>query len=199
MSPEAPAAGYLLADAADEAGLPPGVFNVVTADRTVSEMLVTDPHVDKIAFTGSTAAGRRIASLAGERIARVTLELGGKSAAVVLDDADIQQAAQVLAGAETFLSGQVCASLTRIVVPRSRHDEFAEALGAAFSAVKVGDPFDPTTQMGPLTSSGLRDRVEGYIAKGIEEGAQLITGGGRPKDLTRGYFVEPTVFAGVDN
>ena len=199
MSPEAPSAGYLLAEAAETAGLPAGVLNVVTADREVSEMLVRDPRVDKIAFTGSTVAGRRIASIAGERIARVTLELGGKSAAVILDDADLNQAAQVLAGAECFLSGQVCASLTRIVVARSRHDEFAEALAAAFSAVKVGDPFDPTTQMGPLTSERQRDRVEGYIAKGIEEGARLVTGGGRPKELERGYFIEPTVFAGVDN
>jgi acyl-CoA reductase-like NAD-dependent aldehyde dehydrogenase len=199
MSPEAPAAGYLLAEAAAEAGLPAGVFNVVTADREVSQLLVTDPRVDKIAFTGSTVAGRKIASLAGERIARVTLELGGKSAAVILDDADLQQAAQVLAGAETFLSGQVCASLTRIVVARSRHDEFAEALAAAFSAIKVGDVFDATTQMGPLVSERQRERVEGYIAKGIEEGARLVTGGGRPKDLERGYYIEPTVFAGVNN
>ncbi|MBA3743089.1 aldehyde dehydrogenase [Sporichthya sp.] len=199
MSPEAPAAGYLLAEAADECGLPAGVFNVVTANREVSEMLVRDPRVDKIAFTGSTAAGRRIASIAGERIARVTLELGGKSAAIILDDADLNHAAQVLAGAETFLSGQVCASLTRIVVARSKQDEFAEALAAAFSAVKVGDPFDPATQMGPLTSAIQRDRVEGYIAKGLEEGARLVTGGGRPKDLDRGYFIEPTVFANVDN
>ncbi|HEY2831389.1 MAG TPA: aldehyde dehydrogenase [Sporichthyaceae bacterium] len=199
MSPEAPAAGYVLAAAADEAGLPPGVLNVVTADREVSEMLVRDPRVDKIAFTGSTAAGRRIASLAGERIARVTLELGGKSAAVILDDADIAQAAATLAGAECFLSGQVCASLTRIVVPRAKHDEFAEALAAAFSAVNVGDPFDAATQMGPLTSARLRDRVEGYIAKGVDEGARLVTGGGRPKHLDTGYYIEPTVFAGVNN
>jgi aldehyde dehydrogenase (NAD+) len=199
MSPEAPAAGYLLAEAAEESGLPAGVFNVVTADREVSEMLVRDPRVDKIAFTGSTVAGRKIASIAGERIARVTLELGGKSAAIILDDADLNHAAQVLAGAETFLSGQVCASLTRIVIARSRHDEFADALAAAFSAVKVGDPFDPATQMGPLTSERQRDRVEGYIAKGLEEGARLVTGGGRPKDLDRGYFIEPTVFAGVNN
>ncbi|HEY3603035.1 MAG TPA: aldehyde dehydrogenase [Sporichthyaceae bacterium] len=199
MSPEAPAAGYILAAAADEAGLPPGVLNVVTADREVSELLVGDPRIDKIAFTGSTAAGRRIASLAGERIARVTLELGGKSAAVILDDADLGQAAATLAGAECFLSGQVCASLTRIVVPRAKHDEFAEALAEAFSAVTVGDPFDPATQMGPLTSARLRDRVEDYIAKGIDEGARLVTGGGRPKHLDAGYYIEPTVFAGVNN
>jgi acyl-CoA reductase-like NAD-dependent aldehyde dehydrogenase len=199
MSPEAPAAGYLLAEAAAECGLPPGVLNVVTANREVSEMLVRDPRVDKIAFTGSTAAGRRIASIAGERIARVTLELGGKSAAVILDDADLQQAAQVLAGAECFLTGQVCASLTRIVVQRERHDEFVEALGAAMRGVKVGSALDPASQMGPLTSASLRERVEGYIAKGIEEGAQLVTGGGRPKGLDRGYFIEPTVFGNVNN
>jgi len=199
MSPEAPAAGYLLAEVVDEIGLPPGVFNVVTADREVSELLVRDHRVDKIGFTGSTAAGRRIAGLCGERIARCTLELGGKSAAVVLDDADLGTAAASLAGAECFLSGQVCASLTRVIISRDRHDEMADALAAAFSAVQVGDPFDPATHMGPLAMERQRDRVEGYIAKGIEEGATLVTGGGRPKHLPRGYYVEPTVFADVDN
>ena len=199
VSPEAPGAGYLIAEIAETVGLPPGVINVVTADREVSELLVRDPRVDKIAFTGSTAAGRKIGAICGERIARCTLELGGKSAAVILDDADIESAAATLAGAECLLSGQVCASLTRIVVPRSRHDEFAEALGAAFSGVQVGDPFEITTQMGPLAMGRQRDRVEGYIAKGIEEGATLVTGGGRPKHLARGYYIEPTVFSGVDN
>jgi aldehyde dehydrogenase (NAD+) len=199
VSPEAPAAGYLIAEIAEEVGLPPGVLNVITADREVSELLVRDPRVDKISFTGSTAAGRKIGSICGERIARCTLELGGKSAAVVLDDADFTAAAAALAGAECKLSGQVCASLTRIVVPRNRHDDFADALAAAFSAVQVGDPFDASTQMGPLAMERQRDRVESYIAKGIEEGAKLITGGGRPKHLDRGYYIEPTVFAGVDN
>jgi acyl-CoA reductase-like NAD-dependent aldehyde dehydrogenase len=199
VSPEAPAAGYLIAEIAEEVGLPPGVLNVLTADREVSELLVRDPRVDKISFTGSTAAGRKIGSICGERIARCTLELGGKSAAVVLDDADFTAAAAALAGAECYLSGQVCASLTRIVVPRNRHDDFADALAAAFSAVQVGDPFDASTQMGPLAVERQRDRVESYIAKGIEEGAKLITGGGRPKHLDRGYYIEPTVFAGVDN
>ncbi|HTK64498.1 MAG TPA: aldehyde dehydrogenase, partial [Pseudonocardia sp.] len=199
VSPEAPAAGYLIAEIAEEVGLPAGVVNVVTADREVSELLVTDPRVDKISFTGSTAAGRRIGSIMGGRIGRCTLELGGKSAAVILDDADFGAAAMALAGAECMLSGQVCASLTRIVVPRSHHDEFADALAAAFSAVTVGDPFDAGTQMGPLAMERQRDRVEHYIAKGVEEGAKLITGGGRPKHLERGYYIEPTVFAGVDN
>ena len=198
-SPEAPGEGYVFADIADEIGLPPGVLNVVTADREVSELLVTNPGVDKITFTGSTAAGRRIASLCGERIARCTLELGGKSAAVILDDMDLATAAKTIARAECTLSGQVCSSLTRIVVTKNRHAEFVDALAASFSKVRVGDPFDETSQMGPLVSERQRDRVEGYIAKGIEEGARLVTGGGRPADLARGWYVEPTVFDNVDN
>jgi aldehyde dehydrogenase (NAD+) len=199
LSPEAPGEGYLVAEVAEAAGLPPGVLNVVTTDREVSELLVRDPRVDKITFTGSTAAGRRIASLCGERIARCTLELGGKSAAVVLDDMDVAAAAATLSQAECFLSGQVCSSLTRIVVTRRRHDELVEALAGTFSQVRVGDPFAAGTQMGPLAARRQRDRVEGYIAKGIADGATLATGGGRPKDLDRGWFVEPTVFGNVDN
>ena len=198
-SPEAPGEGYLLAEAAEAVGLPAGVLNVVTADREVSELLVRDPRVDKITFTGSTAAGRRIASICGERIARVTLELGGKSAAVILDDVDIETTARTLSQAECFLSGQVCSSLTRIVVPRSRHDELLEALSATFSQVRVGDPFAAQSQMGPLAAERQRDRVEGYIAKGVADGATLATGGGRPKDLGRGWYIEPTVFGNVDN
>jgi aldehyde dehydrogenase (NAD+) len=198
-SPEAPGEGLVVAEIAESLGLPPGVLNVVTADREVSELLVRDPRVDKITFTGSTLAGRRIASICGERIARCTLELGGKSAAVILDDMDLGEAAATLASAETALTGQVCSSLTRIIVNRNRHDEFVDALSAAFSAVRVGDPFDPATQMGPLVSARQRDRVEGYIAQGTQQGATLATGGGRPKDLDLGYYVEPTVFANVDN
>jgi acyl-CoA reductase-like NAD-dependent aldehyde dehydrogenase len=198
-SPEAPGEGYLFAEVAEAVGLPAGVVNVVTADREASEALVTDPRVDKITFTGSTATGRRIAALCSERVARYTLELGGKSAAVILDDADLGAAAAVFTGMECFLSGQVCSSLTRIVVPRNRHDEMTDALVAAFSALQLGDPFDPGTHMGPLASSRQRDRVEGYIAKGVEQGATLATGGGRPADLDRGWFVQPTVFANVDN
>jgi acyl-CoA reductase-like NAD-dependent aldehyde dehydrogenase len=198
-SPEAPGAGYLIAETAEAIGLPPGVINILTADRGVSELLVTDPRVDKITFTGSTAAGRRIASLCGERIARCTLELGGKSAAVILDDMKIETAANAIASAECFLTGQVCASLTRIVVNRNRHDELVDALAAAFAKVQVGDPFDESTAMGPLAMARQRDRVEGYIAKGVAEGATLAAGGGRPAHLERGYFVEPTVFGNVDN
>jgi aldehyde dehydrogenase (NAD+) len=198
-SPEAPGEGYLLAEIAEEVGLPAGVLNVLTADREVSELLVRDPRVDKITFTGSTAAGRRIGAICGERIARCTLELGGKSAAVILDDIDLETVARTLSGAECFLAGQVCSSLTRIVVPRHRHDELLDALSSTFSQVRVGDPFDPETQMGPLASERQRDRVLGYIDQGAQEGATLATGGGRPAHLERGWFVEPTVFGNVDN
>ena len=198
-SPEAPGVAYILAESAQAVGLPAGVLNVVTADREVSELLVSDHRIDKIAFTGSTSAGRRIATIMGERIGRYTLELGGKSAAVILDDADLSQTAATLATAECALSGQVCASLTRLIVTRNRHDEFVELVAGFFSQKKVGNAFDDASDMGPLAMERQRDRVEGYIAKGLAEGAKLITGGGRPKDLDRGYFIEPTVFAGVDN
>jgi aldehyde dehydrogenase (NAD+) len=198
-APEAPGEGLVVAEVAEEIGLPPGVLNVVTANREESELLVRDPGVDKITFTGSTAAGRRIASLCGERIARCTLELGGKSAAVILDDMDLGTAAHSLASAECALTGQICSSLTRIIVTESRHDELLEALASSFSNVRVGDPFDDQSQMGPLAAERQRDRVEGYIAKGVDEGATLATGGGRPKDLDRGWYIEPTVFGNVDN
>src|ERR1700753_2138851 len=199
-SPEAPGEGYLIAEAAEAVGLPAGVLNVVTADREVSELLVRDPRVDKITFTGSTAAGRRIASICGERIARVTLELGGKSAAVVMDDADIASTAATLAGAECLLAGQVCSSLTRIVVSRGRHDELLEALAAAFGSKKAGDPFDASSDLGPLVAQRQVDRVNGYIEKGRSEGATLAAGGaGRPADVDKGFYVQPPVFGTVPN
>jgi aldehyde dehydrogenase (NAD+) len=198
-SPEAPGEAYIFAEVVEAVGLPPGVINVVTADRPVSELLVRDPRVDKITFTGSTAAGRRIASICGERIARVTLELGGKSAAVVLDDFDIATAAATITGRACLMTGQVCSSLTRIVVNRSRHDDLVEALSESFSHVRVGDAFDTESGMGPLAMQRQRDRVEGYIAKGVDEGATLASGGHRPSHLNRGWFIEPTVFGNVDN
>jgi acyl-CoA reductase-like NAD-dependent aldehyde dehydrogenase len=198
-SPEAPGAAYVFAEICEKVGLPPGVVNVIAADREVSELLVRNPGVDKVTFTGSTAAGRRIASICGERIARCTLELGGKSAAVILDDYDVGKAAKTISQMASFLTGQVCSSLTRIVVTRKRHDALLDALSSSFGAVKVGNPFDPTIQMGPLATGRHRDRVEGYIAKGKADGATLATGGGRPQQLERGFFVEPTVFGNVDN
>lgn len=197
--PDAPGEGLIVAEVAEEVGLPPGVINVVTAEREVSELLVRDPRVDKISFTGSTAAGRRIGMICGERIARCSLELGGKSAAVILDDADLTQAASTLSAAECSINGQVCASLTRIIVSRHRHDELVEALASTFSRVVVGSPFDSSTEMGPLATERQRERVEKYIGLGRDEGARLITGGGRPSHLDRGYYVEPTIFADVDN
>lgn len=200
--PQAPGATYVVAELVERIGFPPGVFNIVTADREVSEMLVTDPRVDKITFTGSTAAGRRIGALCGQRIARVTMELGGKSAAVVLDDADIAMAANGITsvmGFSCFLAGQVCAALTRVIVPRKRHNEMVDALAERYSKIRVGNQFDVETQMGPLATAAQRCRVEGYIAKGVAEGASLVCGGGRPKNLKRGWFVEPTIFANVDN
>src|SRR5579863_10237436 len=198
-SPEAPSSPYLLAEICEEVGLPAGVFNVVTADREVSELLVRHPGVDKVSFTGSTAAGRRIGSICGERVARFTLELGGKSPAIILDDYDLGKAADVLARSTPIMSGQVCAALSRVIVNEKRHDDFVEALSDAFARIKVGDPFDPATQMGPLAIERQRDRVERYIEIGKAEGARLACGGGRPSHLNRGYYIEPTVFGNVDN
>jgi betaine-aldehyde dehydrogenase len=198
-SPEAPSAAYIVAEVAHAVGLPAGVLNVVTADRAVSEMLVRNPDVDSVTFTGSTAAGKRIASICGERVARYTLELGGKSAAVIMDDYDINTAAASIGASASWLTGQVCSSLTRIVVTRKRHDELLDALCASFGSLKVGDPFDPATQMGPVAMGRQRDRIEKLIATGKSEGATLATGGGRPKHLDRGFFIEPTVFGNVDN
>ena len=198
-SPEAPGTPYILAEICAKVGLPEGVINVITAEREVSELLVRHPGVDKVTFTGSTAAGRKIASACGERIARCTLELGGKSAAVILDDYDIAIAAATIAGGAVRLTGQVCSSLTRIIVPAKSHDRLVEALSASFEKVRVGDPFAADTGMGPLAMSRQRDRVESYIAQGVAEGAQLATGGRRPSHLNRGYYIEPTVFGKVSN
>ena len=198
-SPEAPGHAYIMAEIAAAVGLPPGVLNIVTADRTHSERLVRHPGVDKIAFTGSSAAGKRIASLCTERVARFTLELGGKSAGVILDDYDIEKAAQSIAGPACALSGQICSSLTRIIVTQHRHDALVDALSSILEAVRIGDPFDPQTRLGPLATGRQRERVESFITKAISEGATLATGGHRPAHLQRGFYIEPTVFADVDN
>jgi acyl-CoA reductase-like NAD-dependent aldehyde dehydrogenase len=198
-SPEAPGEAYILAEVAQEAGLPAGVLNVVTAERVASEALVTDRRVDKVAFTGSTVSGRRIYEICSERIARVTLELGGKSAAVIFDDYDLDLAAKVLAESITFLSGQVCAAVTRIIVPRHRQDALREALAWYLSHVRIGSQFNPDVQMGPVVSARQRRRVERYVEAGISEGATLATGGHRPPDLDKGFYFQPTLFADVDN
>jgi len=198
-APEAPGAAYLFAEICKDAGLPAGVFNMVTADRDVSDLLVRDARVDKVTFTGSTAVGRHIGAVCAGRVARCTLELGGKSAVIVLDDYDVGKAARTIALGTTFLSGQVCAALTRIIVPRRKHDDLIEALCETFAGVEVGDPFRPETGMGPLVSQPQRDRVELFIASGRAEGAVLACGGGRPAGLEGGAYVEPTVFGRVTN
>jgi len=198
-SPEAPIEAYIFAEVADAIGLPAGVFNMVTADRAASEHLIRNPGIDKVSFTGSSAAGRRIASLLGERMARFTMELGGKSAAIVLDDMDAGTVAANLTASLCTMSGQVCAALTRIIVPSHRHEEFADAFGAAVGALRAGDPYDLSSHLGPLAMKRQLERVEGYIENGKAEGAKLIAGGKRPTGLNRGYYIEPTVFAGVSN
>ncbi|MCJ1961602.1 aldehyde dehydrogenase [Novosphingobium mangrovi (ex Hu et al. 2023)] len=198
-SPEAPGAAYLFAEICEDIGLPAGVINVVMADRAASEALVRHPGIDKITFTGSTGAGRAIASASGERIARFTLELGGKSPAVVLDDYDLDAAAQTIAAGCSFLTGQVCHSLTRVIVHKERHDAMVAALAKAVGALKVGDPFDPASTVGPLATQRQREAVEGFIARAVEEGAQLAVGGTRPEGLDTGFYVTPTVFGNVRN
>jgi acyl-CoA reductase-like NAD-dependent aldehyde dehydrogenase len=197
-APETPLDAYLLAEMVQEAGLPDGVLNVVPADREVSEYLVTRREVDKVAFTGSTAAGRRVAALCGHDLRRVTLELGGKSAAVILDDADLGTAVESLRLGALRNTGQVCSNKTRIIVSRRRESELLDRLSAMVASMPVGDPNDPATEIGPLVTARQRERVEGYIAAGRAEGAKAVLGGGRPAGLDRGWFVEPTVFAGVE-
>ncbi|MCK9924942.1 aldehyde dehydrogenase [Frankia sp. AgPm24] len=197
-APETPLNAYLVAEAAAAAGLPAGVLNVLAAGPRSSEYLVTHPGIDKVAFTGSTAVGRRIASLAGGQLKRVTLELGGKSAAIVLPDADLANAMARLVTMSLFQSGQFCVAQSRIVVPVDRYDEAVEIFAAKVSGLRVGDPTEPTTFIGPLISDRQRARVLDYIDIGRDEGATLVTGGGRPAHLERGYYVEPTVFRDVD-
>lgn len=196
-SPETPLEAYVLAECIEAAGLPPGVFNLVPAGREVGDYLVRHKDVDKVAFTGSTAAGKHIAAVCAERLARVSLELGGKSAAILLHDADFKAALPSLMAYSMPITGQVCFSLTRILVPESRKQEFLDLYLGAVANIKVGDPSDPTVHMGPLAMRPQLDRVKGYIEAGIAAGATLACGGGRPKGLDKGFFVEPTVFTDV--
>jgi acyl-CoA reductase-like NAD-dependent aldehyde dehydrogenase len=198
-SPETVLDSLLLAEAIIEAGLPAGVVNIVPGGRELGGYLVEHPGVDKIAFTGSTAAGRAIARRCGELLRPVTLELGGKSAAIVLDDADLSQSAESLFAATLLNNGQTCYLGTRVLAPRSRYDEVLEVFGGLAGALQVGDALDPSTQVGPMVSARQRERVEGYIEKGRAEGARVVVGGGRPEDRDRGWFVQPTVFADVEN
>ncbi|MDB5682863.1 MAG: aldehyde dehydrogenase [Sphingomonas bacterium] len=197
-APETPLEAYLIAEAAEAAGLPPGVLNLACGDREASERLVVNPAVDKVSFTGSTLAGRRIASLCGERIARCTLELGGKSAAIVRDDFPLEEAAAILAQSIVMLSGQVCGMLSRAIVSRARHDALAEAIKREMQRIRIGNSDDPQTQLGPLAMKRQLERVESYVEEG-KRTADHVTGGDRPAHLNRGYFLEPALFANVDN
>ncbi len=189
---------YIVAEAALEAGVPPGVLNWVAANRDIGAYLVAHPGIDKVAFTGSTAAGRGIAKVCGEMLRPVTLELGGKSAAILLEDANLDAFLPAVPLVSLLNNGQACYNGTRILAPKSRYGEVVDALAGLLSSLKVGDALDPETQVGPMASEAHRDRVEGYIAKGRSE-AKLVTGGGRPNSLNHGWFVEPTLFAEVDN
>ncbi|HEX9030740.1 MAG TPA: aldehyde dehydrogenase [Streptosporangiaceae bacterium] len=197
-APETPLDAYLLAELIDQADLPPGVVSIVPAGREAGEHLVSHPGVDKVAFTGSTAAGRRIGSICGQQLKRCSLELGGKSAAIILDDADLAATVGWLEMASLMNNGQACVAQTRILAPRSRYAETVDALAAMVSGLKVGDPADPATQIGPLVARRQQDRVEGYITVGQEEGAKVVTGGSQASGRDRGWYVAPTVFADVD-
>jgi acyl-CoA reductase-like NAD-dependent aldehyde dehydrogenase len=194
-----PLNAFILAEICHAAGLPRGVFNLVTGTGpVVGEAIAAHPDVDMVSFTGSTAAGRRVSEVASETVKRVALELGGKSPNVILEDAELERA--VVDGvSKCFLnSGQTCSALTRMLVPRSRLEEAERIAAAAAEQATVGDPFDPQTDLGPLVSERQRDRVRGYIEKGLEEGAKLVTGGAEPPEgAGRGYFVRPTVFSEV--
>jgi betaine-aldehyde dehydrogenase len=198
-APETPLDAFRLAEIFADAGLPEGVLSVVPAGREVGEHLVTHPDVDKVSFTGSSAAGRRIGGLCGERLKRCTLELGGKSAAIILDDADLAATLPNLLPNALMNNGQACIAQTRILAPRDRYDEVVEAIVEQVRGMKVGDPLDPATEVGPLVAARQRDRVEGYLRSGEEQGAKVAIGGGRPSGFDKGFYVEPTVFVDVDN
>ncbi len=195
-----PLAIFAMGDLITEAGFPPGVFNIVAARAKSSELLVRHPDVDMVSFTGSTAVGRRIGEICGSLIRPCVLELGGKSAAIVLPDADLEQALPVLVGASVGTNaGQSCVCLSRFLVPRERHDEIEARLVDAFRSLKVGDPMEADTVVSPLISEAHRERVLGYGRKGVEEGAKLATGGKVPERLPNGWFVEPTLLTNVSN
>ncbi|MEV4894878.1 aldehyde dehydrogenase family protein [Nonomuraea sp. NPDC055795] len=194
-----PLHAYLLAEITAECGLPPGVFNVVvgTGEGTGAD-LVRSPHVDLVSLTGSVRAGRQVASMAAGRVKRVHLELGGKNASVVLEDADLRPAVAATVDQMCFNSGQACLQWSRLLVPAGRHDEAAELAARLVGSYRVGDPRDSSTDLGPLISDQARERVRAYIRGGVEEGARLLAGGGgAPEGCERGFFVRPTVFSGV--
>lgn len=196
---ETPLSLFAMADIFAEAGLPEGVLSVVPGGPETGRALTANPEIDKYTFTGSSAVGKEIAKIAAERLKPCTLELGGKSAAIILEDADLDSTLPMLVFSGLMNTGQACVAQTRILAPRSRYDEVVEKISAAASAMPVGLPDNADAMIGSLISEKQRERVEGYIKKGVEEGARLVTGGGRPEGLDSGWFVQPTVFADVDN
>jgi aldehyde dehydrogenase (NAD+) len=185
---------------AEETDIPPGVVNIVpSSDHALGAVLSTDPRVDQVSFTGSTATGRRVMASAAETIKKVFLELGGKSAFVILDDADLRGACATAAFTVCTHAGQGCAITTRLIVPRSQFDEAVASTSKVMAMLPAGDPTDPGTMCGPLISARQRDRVEGYLRLAAEEGGTTVLGGGRPEGLDAGFFVEPTLIVGVPN
>jgi betaine-aldehyde dehydrogenase len=182
-----------------EAGLPEGVLSIVPGGAETGRALTANPNLDKYTFTGSSAVGKEIGKIAADNLKPCTLELGGKSAAIILEDADLDSTLPMLVFSGLMNCGQACVGQTRILAPRSRYDEVVDKLAAAVAAMPVGLPDDPGAAIGPLISEKQRERVESYIKKGIEEGARVVAGGGRPEGLDSGWFVQPTVFADVDN
>ncbi|QYB00183.1 aldehyde dehydrogenase (plasmid) [Rhodococcus sp. USK10] len=197
-APEAMLDSFLLAQAAHESGLPPGVLSIIPGDGELGAYLVSHPGVDKVSFTGSTAAGRLIAAECGRLIRPVTLELGGKSAAIVLDDADLGAHLDGFFDATMAMSGQICHLGTRVLVPRSRHREMVDAVSDLASSAVIGESLDPKTRVGPLVSARQRQRVEDYIELGRAAGATITVGGGRPAGRDTGWFLSPTVFTDVE-
>ncbi|QZY46555.1 MULTISPECIES: aldehyde dehydrogenase [Mycolicibacterium] len=196
---ETPLSVFAMAEMFVEAGLPEGVLSVVPGGPETGQALTANPNLDKYTFTGSSGVGKEIAKIAADKLKPCTLELGGKSAAIILEDADLDSTLPMLVFSGLMNSGQACVGQTRILAPRSRYDEVVEKLAAAAAGMAPGLPDNPAAMIGPLISEKQRDRVEGYIKKGIEEGARVVTGGGRPEGLDSGWYVQPTVFADVDN
>lgn len=198
-APEAPLSNYVLAEVIHEVGLPPGVVNMIPGGRDVGEHLVRHTDVDKIAFTGSTEAGKRIMALCADQVKRVSLELGGKSAVIVLDDVDLSTVVPRVIKAAMHLTGQFCGAQARVLIARAQYEQAVQLAVETARQIKVGDPRDPTTMVGPVVAERQRLRIESYIKSAIDQGARVAAGGGRPAGLSQGWYLEPTVLADVDN